>query len=78
VFAPAAIADAIQNEWVTHLEDLIERRLILHFSPHLTRSTLENLALALVQQSKLLPTAAPAAINRCAARLHSHFGVRLA
>ena len=72
-----AIADAIQNEWVTHLEDLVERRLILHFSPHLTRTTLEHLAQALVQNGKLSPDELGSSINRCATRLQSHFGLHL-
>jgi glycerol-3-phosphate dehydrogenase len=76
-FSPAAIADAIQNEWVTHLEDLIERRLILHFSPHLTRATLENLAQALVHHGKLSPGELESSINRCSTRLQSHFGLHL-
>jgi len=73
----AAIDDAIQNEWVIHLEDLVERRLMFHFSPHLSRSTLANLAYALVEHGKLEPDGVEKSIDRCAARLTSHFGLQL-
>src|SRR5262245_19250738 len=74
----AAIADSIQNEWVTHLEDLVERRLVLHFSPHLSRETLTALANELVCHGLLAPTNVSAAIDRCATRLEQHFGVEFA
>src|SRR5262245_19644522 len=76
--SPAAISDAIQNEWVTHLDDLVERRLILHFTPQISKSTLIHLAQALVQHGKLNAIDVDQAINRCASRLKSHFGVELA
>lgn len=39
-----AVRRIIQTEWVTHLEDLVERRLLLALAPGLTRSTLEELS----------------------------------
>jgi len=73
----ALVAAAIQREWVMRLEDLVERRLMLHFSPDLTRQTLADLAAALVQQGKLAAAEVPSSIDRCAARLRSHFGIQL-
>jgi glycerol-3-phosphate dehydrogenase len=74
---PAVINDAIQNEWVTHLEDLVERRLILHFTPQIALSTLTQLAQALAQHGKLNAAEIDHVIDRCASRLKSHFGVRI-
>jgi glycerol-3-phosphate dehydrogenase len=68
---------AIAEEWATRLEDLVERRLMLHFSPHLSRQTLADVAEALVQQGQLGTTDVPASIDRCAARLKQHFGISL-
>ncbi len=71
------IVDSIQTEWVTHLEDLVERRLMLHFQPQLSRQLLADLAHALVQHGKLEVTEIEPAVTRCAARLRSHFGIQL-
>ncbi|MEX2174312.1 MAG: glycerol-3-phosphate dehydrogenase/oxidase [Pirellulaceae bacterium] len=73
----SAAAWAIQHEWATTLEDLVERRLMFHFSPHLSRALLADLADILIQQKRLAPAAKNAAIERCAARLQSHFGIPL-
>jgi hypothetical protein len=59
------------------LEDLVERRLMLHFSPGLARQTLADLATQLVRHGKLSAAYVPAAIDSCAARLSSHFGISL-
>jgi hypothetical protein len=50
---------------------------MLHFSPHLSRQTLADVAEALVQQGQLGTTDVPASIDRCAARLKQHFGISL-
>jgi glycerol-3-phosphate dehydrogenase len=68
---------AVQHEWVTRLEDLVERRLMWHFSPHLTWSRLSELADILIQQGRLLASTKHAAIERCTNRLQSHFGISL-
>jgi glycerol-3-phosphate dehydrogenase len=68
---------AITHEWATRLEDLVERRLLLHFEPRLSRQKLADLAAALVQTGKLAASDTSAAIDRCAARLRSHFGIDL-
>jgi glycerol-3-phosphate dehydrogenase len=76
-FPTALVESAIQHEWVTRLEDLVERRLMLHFSPELSRQTLADLANVLVQQQKLAVADVPGSINRCEQRLREHFGVRM-
>lgn len=73
----SAAAWCVQHEWVTRLEDLVERRLMLHFSRGLSRRTLADLASVLVQSGKLDLAEAQPAIDRCIARLHSHFGIHL-
>jgi glycerol-3-phosphate dehydrogenase len=71
------IEAAIKHEWVTRLEDLVERRLMLHFSPELSRQALADLANALVQHGKLAFADVPATIDRCTTRLKTHFGIQL-
>jgi glycerol-3-phosphate dehydrogenase len=68
---------AIQHEWVTRLEDLVERRLMWHFSPELTRERLGELADILIQQGRLAVAEKHAAVGRCVGRLQSHFGMHL-
>jgi glycerol-3-phosphate dehydrogenase len=67
---------AIREEWATRLEDLVERRLMLHFWPELSSATLATLADGLVREGRLSAEEAPRAIERCLRRLHTHFGVR--
>jgi glycerol-3-phosphate dehydrogenase len=69
---------AIEREWATRLEDIVERRLILHFAPQLSREMLAALAGTLVEAGKLLPGEVEAAVDRCAARLRHHFGILVA
>jgi len=76
-FPTEIVAAAIENEWVARLEDLVERRLMLHFSPALERQTVADLAVQLERHGKLAAADVPAAIDRCAARLTSHFGISL-
>src|SRR5204863_4945902 len=73
----SAAAWSAGHEWATRLEDLVERRLMLHFSPQLTRKTLADLVGLLIQQGRLDLADAQPAIERCAARLKSHFGIDL-
>ena len=68
---------AVEHEWVTRLEDLVERRLMWHFSPDLSRARLSELAAILIQQGRLNSSDKAAAIERCTARLQSHFGIHL-
>jgi glycerol-3-phosphate dehydrogenase len=71
------VANAIEHEWVSRLEDLVERRLMLHFSPDLSWQMLADLAGALVESGKLLPDGVAPAIERCTTRLRNHFGINL-
>ena len=74
---PSLIREIISSEWVTRLEDIVERRLVLHFSPHLSRAMLTTIAHELVQQGKLPPGDIETVVSRCAERLRSHFGMQL-
>ena len=68
---------AVENEWVTRLEDLVERRFMLHFEPDLSRAKLSELAEILIQQGRLAASDKHAGIDRCIQRLQSHFGLHL-
>jgi glycerol-3-phosphate dehydrogenase len=74
-FSTDLVRAAIQSEWASRLEDIVERRLMLHFSPHLSHPVLAAIAAELVQQGKLATADVRASIDRCVARLRSHFGV---
>lgn len=65
------------HEWATRLEDIVERRLMLHFSPRLTRQSIADIAGELVKHGKVDRDKASAAIQSCSARLKSHFGVNV-
>lgn len=71
----ADITQVIADEWVTKLEDLVERRLVLHFSKQLSLENIQFLANELIRANKLSPADAPIAIERCLSRLKSHFGI---
>ena len=64
----------IEHEWVTTLNDLIERRLLLIFAPRLTLATLRDLAECLVASSRLTADAVPSAIESTRERLRIHYG----
>jgi glycerol-3-phosphate dehydrogenase len=64
----------IQHEWVTTLDDLIERRLMLIFAPVLTRAMLQDLAQCLVTTGRLGSTDTTQAIERSIQRLKQHYG----
>jgi len=67
----------IEHEWVTHLEDLVERRLMLLYNPDFNQQSLQMLAGELVTAGKLSAEQVPAAIDRCRCRLKAHFGFEL-
>jgi glycerol-3-phosphate dehydrogenase len=81
---PAVVADTpftmrvvcwvIEHEWVTTLDDLIERRLMLVFAPVLSLATLHDLAECLVATGRLSADAVPAAIESTRERLRVHYG----
>ncbi len=67
----------IQNQWVTTLDDLVERRLMLLYHPALRRAYLEQLADLMVEAGKLTPAEKSAAVNATADRLANHFGKKV-
>jgi glycerol-3-phosphate dehydrogenase len=71
------VHEVIQSEWVTRLEDLVERRLLWHLHPGLSRDVLRKLAFALVAAGKLAPGDVELALQRTIERLGSHFGRRI-
>lgn len=68
------VRQVIRHEWVRRLDDLVERRLMLHFAPRLTRATLADLADVLVEEGIVDREARDAEIQRTVARLREHFG----
>lgn len=67
----------IENEWVTTLDDLAERRLMLLFQPGLSRDCLEQLAGCLVEAGRLDPKQSSAAVQATIDRLSACFGKRV-
>lgn len=65
---------SIANEWVTSLDDLVERRLMLTFAPRLRRCTLESLARLLVEAGCLGVGTESATVDATIARLSSVYG----
>ncbi|MEZ6072831.1 MAG: glycerol-3-phosphate dehydrogenase/oxidase [Pirellulales bacterium] len=63
----------IRDEWVTRLDDLVERRLMLLFAP-LGRETLVELAKMLVDAGRLAPDDIEREIATTIDRLNNHFG----
>ncbi len=64
----------IEHEWVTRLEDLVERRLMLAFARELSITTLNDLAGVLIDAGRLDVAARDAEIAACAARLQRFYG----
>ncbi|MBM4075307.1 MAG: hypothetical protein FJ267_06650, partial [Planctomycetes bacterium] len=64
----------IENEWVTTLDDLIERRLMLVFSPNLTTGTLRDLAQSFITKGRLEESEIEATIDETKKRLSHHYG----
>lgn len=74
---PVAFVDwVIRNEWVTRLEDLIERRLMLAWSPLLTEPLIRALAGRLSFAGLLEASAIDAAVAAARERLAVHYGRR--
>jgi glycerol-3-phosphate dehydrogenase len=66
----------IEHEWVTSLDDLIERRLMLLYDPALSRRCLQQLAGLLVEAGR--PIDVEAEVAATVQRLRQHFGKSLA
>lgn len=68
----------LRREWVTRLEDLVERRLMLLYDQRLSVRCLEELA-DLMADEGIIPSVARAAeVAQCRQRLAAHYGRRLA
>jgi glycerol-3-phosphate dehydrogenase len=67
----------IREEWVTKLDDLVERRLMLVYHPQLTRKCLEQLADLLIEAGVLAATDKNAVVDAVIQRLSAHFGKRV-
>lgn len=76
-FAQSLAVACVEEEYVTYLEDLVERRLMLHFARRLSQQTLVDLAEVLVQTGRLEAGGVPRAVAQCRRRLQDHFGVAL-
>jgi len=66
----------ICNEWVTRLEDLVARRLLLVFEPRLERRTLQELAQLMVACGRLRPEALEREVSSVVAVLEKRYGRR--
>ena len=64
----------IEHEWVTTLDDLIERRLMLVFAPHLSRAMLHDLAECLVETGRLDRDRLQSAVDSTVETLRRHYG----
>jgi glycerol-3-phosphate dehydrogenase len=67
----------IDHEWATTLEDLIERRLMLLYHPHLSSACLVELARILVESGRVPAERINDEIDRTIRRLATHFGMRI-
>lgn len=74
VLSRSTVCWVIENEWVTGLDDLIERRLMLIFAPQLSLATVQDLAECLVKTGRLSRERLQAAVEATAERLRRHYG----
>jgi len=65
---------SIRQEWATRLDDLIERRLMLVFEPHIARGTLRQLADELIRAGQLDPAQKDQTLLKAEARLERFYG----
>jgi glycerol-3-phosphate dehydrogenase len=64
----------VRQEFVRKLDDLVERRLMLHFLPELKRATLDDLAGLFVEEGLLDAARRDDEVHRVVERLRDHFG----
>jgi glycerol-3-phosphate dehydrogenase len=67
----------IRHEWATQLGDLVERRLMLLYDPHLSIAGLRRLAELLCDEGKLSSGEIDRAVETQVGRLRTHFGKRV-
>jgi glycerol-3-phosphate dehydrogenase len=70
----STIRRIIRDEWVTKLDDLVERRLMLLYQPSLRRKTIEQLSDMLVEAGLLADEQKLAEVDSVVGRLAQHFG----
>jgi len=68
----------IEHEWVSKIEDLVERRLMLLYDPALSSRTLDELAGLLIESGRLDPNRRTAAIETARGRLRALYARTLA
>ena len=68
------VRQTIRDEWVTRLEDLVERRLMLLYHQNLSHRCLTQLAELLADAGKIEPGEVSGCVAACVARLAEHFG----
>jgi glycerol-3-phosphate dehydrogenase len=75
---PDLVRRVIRDEWVTTLDDLVERRLMLLYQQSLSRQQLTGLADLLVEARRLAPNERDSAVAATTERLRTHFGKNVA
>jgi glycerol-3-phosphate dehydrogenase len=73
-FTSRVVRWVIEHEWVTTLDDLIERRMMLIFAPTLTMTSLHDLARCLVETGRLREEDLTATVDATRQRLQVHYG----
>ncbi len=68
------VAEVIRREWVSTLDDLVERRLMLLDEPRLSRASLVELAHLLVEHGKLDAAAIDRTVAVTIERIAKHYG----
>lgn len=76
---PVAVARwAVEHEWATTLDDLVERRLMLLYEPEFSEECLRELAEVLVSCGRLRAGEVPSAIQSTISRLQHYYGRQVA
>lgn len=68
----------LEREWVTTLDDLVERRLMLLYDGRLTQTALHELAALMVEAGLMGDREAELKVRHTMNRLHAHFGKTVA
>ncbi len=71
------VMEVIRHEWVSTLDDLVERRLMLLDEPRLSRASLVELARLLVEHGKLAESAIDHTVDATIERIAKHYGRKL-
>ncbi len=69
------VRQIIRTEWVTHLSDLVERRLMWLFQGRISDTRLRNLATLLVDAGAIEPDEVESEISNCTIRLRTFYGL---